>query len=466
MHLNKECFRVNKIDVVFGFALFLLLCITMLNTLIPSVIFSSFAVVILCLYLLVLIKNKPLAIVPLLGFIFIRAIELFSGLLIESGGYMRETELFGSSNGAFIRLVIYYCLFFHMLVVFYGKNIEQGNVTLKSTPISKQFLLISVVFCSLVIFSGLLAGLVKGFALFMGLNRFSFREFALTSELSFFLNNRLLAIVLLSCIFAFKETIKFKALAFFGALTIAIIAVLHGEQFTQMIYLSLAFFIGPLLKQSLLGINIRQKIIKIGFTSLALGSFTVLLVYSQQGVDVSKLAESRLLLQGQLWYVTDESNSSFFYGNLDSFLRNFNSFLFLNADSLKEPLIPYGMRELMHIHAAPSIYEVYMENNVTFTMGQMAMPLYWFGYFGMVPFIVLTAAMFSRVIKYFNSAIIRKDAISIILSMKLFTWYSFAFQQGEYWYIFGLKTTIFTLFVFLFEKYRGMLNLNFLKRPA
>ncbi|WP_413698793.1 DUF6418 domain-containing protein [Psychromonas sp. KJ10-10] len=175
------------------------------------------------------------------------------------------------------------------------------------------------------------------------------------------------------------------------------------------------------------------------------------------------IIENRLLLQGQLWFVADLYQSDNLVG-LDSFVRNIPSFFHLSTNEFIKPIIPFGMRELMFIHAVPSVYDIYIENNVTFTMGQMAMLLFWFGYLGMVIPLVFTAVFFGTVIYYLNNAILRFDVISILLASKIFMWFVFGFQQGEYWYVWGIKTMIFCVFVYLFEKYRNAFGIKFLER--
>lgn len=427
--------------------------------------FQLVAIFLLVVFILRLIQANAMVIIPLLGFIFIRATELFSGILIESGGYLTETGVAGVYTGSFIRLPIYYLVFFYSVFCFYSfLNKSFFKSRLSVLGVNKSFLILAGVFSLLVLLSGIFAGFQYGFSFFMGINRFAFREFGGSGLLDFFLNNRFMVIVLASSIFSISMSLYEKIFSISIVIFTILISILHGEQFTSMVSLFLAFFIAPLLIYSINGKNVISKIIGLGLTALFIGAVAVVLVYAQQGFDIKDLAERRLLLQGQLWYVVDFESIGLFSGDLVSFFRNITSFLHLNTAEFKEGVIPYGMRELMYIYALPNIYELYLDNDVTFTMGQMAMLLHWFGYLGMVPVVIFTGMLFSVVILYFNNSILRMDFISILLSCKIFGWFVFGFQQGEYWYVWGAKTIIFMLFVYFFEHFRNSFGLSLLFR--
>jgi len=448
-----------------GLSILIMLVLLLLSKVYATWLFSGLAVIVFCFYILYLVKRWTIVLLPMLGFVFIKMTELISGLLIESGGYMTEVDIVGEVTGAYIRLPIYYVLFFFSVIWSYKKfSAKKQEASPVSAP-DPKYLVLMLLFILLVVFSGAVSGVVSGFSLFEGSNRFSFRSHSGSSTLYFFLNNRFLTLVLLGSMFAFYSDVKEKAACVFGAVVVVLLSILHGEQFTAMISLFLAFFIAPLIFLSAQGRDIGKIVFSVGLSGGFLATFSVLLAYSQQGVDVLELVERRLVLQGQLWYVTDLHVDSLL-GETGAFVRNIPSFFHLNVDHFIDPQVPFGMRELMYVYATSNIYEIYIENNVTFTMGQMAMLLYWFGYIGMVFFILLTGVLFGMVILYLNRAISRLDVISILLASKIFVWFVFGFQQGEYWYIFGAKTVLFCGAVYLFEKYRSSLGIAFLRRSC
>lgn len=431
----------------------------------PSLYLQIFIFILLGLFTFKLIKGNALVFAPILGFIFIRVTELASGLLIESGGYLTETGVTGVYTGSFIRLPIYYLIFFYSVFSAYNYlNLNHFKSKHSNFKLNRPFIFFTIVFSTLVLLSGLLAGIQNGFSFFLGVNRFTFREFGGSPLLNFFLNNRFLVLVITSAVYSISKKRFEKVFAIIIASFTVLLSVLHGEQFTSMVSLFLAFFIAPLIIATIQGKQVGNKIMVIGLSALLIGALVVLLVYSQQGYDIKDLAERRLLLQAQLWYVVDTETKSLFFGNLDSFFRNIPSFTHLNTSEFKNVLIPYGMRELMYVHALPSIYDQYLENDVTFTMGQMAMLLYWFGYLGMIPAVIFTGILFGGVILYLNNSILRMDIISTLLASKIFMWFVFGFQQGEYWYIWGAKTLVFIIFVYLFERFRNRLGIPLLSR--
>lgn len=394
--------------------------------------------------------------IPLLSFTFMRIVELFSGVLIEKGGYLSETGINGSANGAFSRLSIYYIIFIMLVIVFYNRISSFFSIN-KKTNINNKFIFLSFLFSFLIITAGILSGFIYGFSFSAGINRFEFRELNSNSFLFFFLNNRFFLMILLGTIFSSENSLITKIASSSFSFVLLVVSVLHGEQFTSMVVLLFAFFTGYLVIQSINGIDVASKVISISFFVVICGTAAVLLIYSKQGYYLAEIANRRLILQGQLWYVVDLNSNGIFDANFDSFLRNVNSFFEFNTDNFSDYNNPYGMRELMYKHALPDIYDIYMQNNVTFTMGQMAIALYWFGYILIVPFLLVTAFLFSLSIYYLISSIMSFSLISVFLSTKIFSWLLFGLQQGEYWYFFGVKTILFSLFAILFELFRKKL---------
>ncbi len=437
---------------------FICLIMSYVNYIYPTVIYSFLAILCLFVFLSYIAVDSPEVVLPLLPFIFIRVTELISGLLIESGGYLTETNILGQVTASFCRLVIYYVLFYFSVErgYFFIKKIK-GDIKseYENVSLSKIFIFSSLIFVVFVLLIGLVSGFKDGFAFLLGISRFAFRDNSTRSLLSVFLNNRTLAVLLVSILYSCASSSMLKKISLLLFVAITFISILHGEQFASMIMLLLTFSYPILLLESKLNKLVINKIFKYGCISLLLSSLAVLIIYSNLGIDLEAFAEKRLLLQGQQWYMVDtDEEIGVFSAHLDSFIRNLPSFFHLNIYGFIDQLIPYGMRELMYVYATPNIYNAYIDNFVTFTMGQMAMLLYWFGYLGMLPWVVLTGVLFSAVIFYLNHAIFKRDLISIILASKLFSWYVFGLQQGEYWYLWGAKTILFVFVIYLFEKKR------------
>ena len=92
----------------------------------------------------------------------------------------------------------------------------------------------------------------------------------------------------------------------------------------------------------------------------------------------------RFLLQGQPWYVVDNDAQLFTAPRLGGgFLLAFRELArFLTMPTFFDESEPSGLRDLMKSYTEPSVLRAYMFDDVTFTMGNMAVPVYWFGYAG------------------------------------------------------------------------------------
>lgn len=433
--------------------------VLLLSTLLFGVLFKSpwlsfFSVIFLFWIFVIYLKLCAPPYILLLGFIFIRATEMFSGVLIESGGYLTETDYIGKPINAFVFLSFYYFVFFSTITFFsINKNIFRV-INPPKINIGSFQVVIALSFCLVVLLLGVMAGLKDGFSYFLGVNRFTFRSTASISfYLSFFLNNRYLAIIILGALFAFSVSSFLKWGSFFISLCIVACSFFHGEQFTAMVSFILAFVISSFLSSSSMGKDVSVKIALVSIVSLIFGAVALVAVYQVQNYNIQEILSQRFLLQGQLWYATYADITDLF--RWDAFERNIPSFFLMDVDSFTNGMIPYGMRELMYYYATDEVYNRYMEFNVTFTMGQMSMLLYWFGYIGMVIPIIMSAVALCYVLRYLYCAILSFDIISIVLSSKLYIWFVFGLQQGEYWYLFGLKTVIFVVFCYLFEKIRS-----------
>jgi len=367
---------------------------------------------------------------------------------------MYEIGEHGTQTSAFNWLVIIYVIFIYCCYVYFKPCIKE-SVRLKDTSPFAVFDYVLVAFaCIIVMIScGFVFGVANGFALLEGVNRFGLRENE-SLLLVVFLNNKFFAVFCLASIYI-NKTGNIKLFSLFLFTFYALVLVLNGEQF-----LSLISFLSPMILAFLYSEQGSEKS-EVGkvkknakssqflfFMAIALGVSTTALafVYTSQGYDFFEKIEERFILQGQMLYLV-VSNSDFY--NWDSLIAYLANFYQTEADFMLQSYVPTGMREVMFKYATPSVFKLYIENGVTFTMGQAAMLLYYFGPILFLIPLALSAILFSSVLRNIFIAIVTGDLVLLLATSKLFTWIYFGLQQGEYWYLFNLKILLlFQLYIF------------------
>jgi hypothetical protein len=75
----------------------------------------------------------------------------------------------------------------------------------------------------------------------------------------------------------------------------------------------------------------------------------------------------------------------------------------------------------------------------------MAIPVYWFGFVGGAFFIALTGAVYGALGALQVSLAMRGGVVMLWLITKIFSYATFAIQQGEYWTLFGARTLFYML---------------------
>ena len=157
------------------------------------------------------------------------------------------------------------------------------------------------------------------------------------------------------------------------------------------------------------------------------------------------MLSSRFLLQGQPWYVVDNDAQLFTaprLGGTDSFWRFVNSLGSWTMPTFFDESEPSGLRDLMKSYTEPSVLRAYMFDDVTFTMGNMAVPVYWFGYAGGALFVAMTGLVYGALGALQIVVAMRGGVVMLWLMAKVFSYATFAVQQGEYWMMFGSRTVL------------------------
>ncbi|VWC54856.1 membrane protein [Burkholderia lata] len=411
----------------------------------------------LCTFLLAalglvgLVRSRPVFAVSMLYVLAIGMTAFLAGVGLEDGGYLTETDVVGDATGAFSRLLTFYVIFLVCALVAFGRFLDErpvrepirARLTLQPISIAMGFGLAATI-----IAIGVIAGLTSGFSLFSGINRYALRNDSSNGMMfNLFLNNQSFMGFLMGTI----ATSSDKRIRVAAILTMAVdlaLNVMHGEQFMAVLHIGLCS-LAPFI--SIHAMNGKPVVRYLGIgagLALLLGAASIFYSYRGQGLEVADMLSSRFLLQGQPWYVVDNDAHMFAaprLGGTDAFWRFVNSLGSFTMPTFFDGSEPSGLRDLMKSYTEPSILRAYMFDDVTFTMGNMAVPVYWFGYAGGALFVAMTGLVYGALGALQILVAIRGRVVMLWLMAKVFSYATFAVQQGEYWMMFGSRTVFYAL---------------------
>jgi hypothetical protein len=412
---------------------------------IKSVALSALGVIVLLLSVALLARRQPILFAVLLPVLVLRVAEPIAVLSIEAGAYSEETGLRGVPGASTWLLATYTLLFLLAVSAGWKSRIEQvALVALNERKLA--FLALAV--ASVVALIGTYAGVTDGFALMSGQNRYATRATGTSGVLELFLNNRYVALVLLGIVTSRRGLNRaLRSMAIGGAAAILIIGLLHGEQATAAAT-SLGVFLAPVIAVSISsGRSLRLSLPLLALLGIAsLGAAG--LVYTSSGKDPGEALKRRLPLQGQTFYlVANDPDVGLVSGRPEGALSYAEHLADLTTEDIAAHIPAIGLRELMARYAVPEVYWRYSDLNVTFTSAPFSILLLWFGYVGAAIAIVGLGLYFRLLSRWMWDAFNSTDPIFILATAKVWLWTMFGLQQGEYWYLIGIKTLLGMAFI-------------------
>ncbi|QVN22003.1 DUF6418 domain-containing protein [Burkholderia pyrrocinia] len=398
-----------------------------------------------------LVKYRPVFAVSMLYVLAIGLTAFLAGVGLEDGGYLRETDIAGEATGAFSRLFSFYLIFVVCALVAFGRFLDERPA---HEPITARITLqpISIVvgfgLAAAIIVTGVLAGLTSGFSLFTGINRYALRNDASNGTMfNLFLNNQTFMGFLLGTI----ATSYDKRIRLLAIVTMAVdlgLNVLHGEQFMAVLHIGLCSLAPFIAIHAMNGKPVVRYLGVGAGLALLLGTVSIIYAYRGQGLEVTDVISSRFLLQGQPWYVVDSDAHMFtapMLGGTAAFWRFVNSLGSWTMPTFFNDAEPSGLRDLMMSYTEPQLLKAYIFDDVTFTMGNMAVPVYWFGYAGGAVFVAITGVVYGALGALQILVAMRGGVVMLWLMAKVFSYATFAVQQGDYWMMFGSRTVFYAL---------------------
>jgi hypothetical protein len=402
-----------------------------------------------------LVATRPLFSVSMLYFMMIGMTAFVAGIGIEAGGLMTETAIQGEANGAFSRLLLFYVLFVGCAL--YGFNyclsIRNSSVPVALITVDSRSVLLGFTLSIAIIGAGVAAGLTQGFALINGVNRYTLRNGSTGTEsvlFNTFLNNQTFLALLLGALATSKNPVV-KWLAILLIIGTAGLYVLHGEQFMSVLHFGLSVLAPVVAVLIMRGKPVLRYMAIGGAVALVIGTASVLTAYQGQGLDVRNTMIDRSLLQGQVWYVVDYDAHAFTappLGGAPAFWRFAQSLLSFTQPGFDDGIGYSGLRDVMVAYGDPKVISVYIKDDVTFTMGQMAVPVFWFGLIGGALFIAYTGVLYGALCALQIVFALRGGVIMLWLIVKLLSYATSGLQQGEYWSFFSVRTMAYVALTF------------------
>jgi hypothetical protein len=403
-----------------------------------------------------LVATRPLFSVSMLYFMMIGLTAFVAGVGIEAGGLMVETAVQGEANGAFSRLLLFYVIFVTSALYCFNRylNISYTNVPVALITVELRSVALAFTLALAIIGAGVAAGLSEGFALLNGVNRYTLRNGSTGSDsllFNLFLNNQTFLALILGALATSKSyTVRwFSILLIIGTTGLYI---LHGEQFMSVLHFGLSVLAPVVAVLLMKGKPVLRYMAIGGVIALLIGIGSVFSAYQGQGLDVQNTISARSLLQGQVWYVVDYDAHLFaapLSGGAPAFWRFVHSLFSVTAPSFDDSIGYSGLRDMMVAYGEPHLISAYIKDDVTFTMGQMAIPVFWFGLAGGALFVAFTGLIYGALCALQIVFAIRGGVIMLWLIVKVLSYASFGLQQGEYWSFFGVRTLFYVAMAFL-----------------
>ncbi|ANB71524.1 hypothetical protein AYM40_03435 [Paraburkholderia phytofirmans OLGA172] len=417
---------------------------------------ATWTFVLAVLAVIYLVVTQPLFSVSTLFFMMIGLTGFVAGIGIEAGGLMTETAVQGEANGAFSRQLLFYVAFVGCALYGFNRYLKVRDTSVPVALITTELRSVALGFtlALAIIGAGVAAGLTQGFALLNGVNRYTIRNGSTGTEsvlFNLFLNNQTFLALILGAL----ATSKSRAVKCFSILLIIAttdLYILHGEQFMSVLHFGLSVLAPVVAVLVMKGKPVLRYMAIGGAIALVIGVGSVFSAYQGQGLDVQNTMTDRSLLQGQVWYVVDYDAHLFAappLGGAPAFWRFVHSLFSMDAPSFDDSFGYSGLRDVMVAYGEPHVITGYIKDDITFTMGQMAIPVFWFGLAGGALFVALTGVIYGALCALQIVFALRGGVIMLWLVVKVLSYASSGLQQGDYWSFFGVRTLFYVAMAFL-----------------
>lgn len=441
---------------LFIISLICLLCLGVLFVLSKFTNISALSISVLLIFscfCFFILKLLPQSFMLMSFYLFFRITVLFSGVFIEYGAYMIEIASEGVATGAFIRYAMY--LIIECLVVLFVLEVNKRPIQSYTKRVSN--IDYTIIFWAFPVLLALylyvfIIGLINGFPLFTGIDRFVYRIEVADFFFNQFIFARLIIGLFLGLMYSTQnKSLQTKSLLFF-ILTL-IISILFGEKFTSLIALIIFFFLPKFILSSVNYKNLMGKFLILGVLLCVITLPVVLIVYgwNEDSYAALERLNSRVAGQGQTWFITDYYTHELFRFDTNEVIANIKATFSLNPDNIAKQYPYIGIRDLMADNIPTVRLSWYQLFDITLNFGFEAYLLKMFGYLGMIPFVIFYSIVFGLSLRYVYYAIATFSPIHLLFSGRILIWTTFGFQQGDLYYLLGVQVFVFVLIACIYR---------------
>lgn len=402
----------------------------------------------LCLFLF---RVAPIPTILALPFLITRSSVVVALIFIEFGADIPELAMFGSAGSHTASFVCYTALALAVCALLF-------NAVYKSTALSQPGFLTRffdswanliaagiIAFVALIMLALILRGLISGFPLLAGIDRFAYRRLAADAITLNALNYKfIIAYMLGFAVFCAPAAAGLlRRVAAVEAAMLLVLYFLFGEKFFTQLSAMAAFFAPYLMRHHA---DVRRNLLGYGLGGL-LALATVFSVtwwiYSNGGASsnaatMDKLS-GRIVGQGQLWYLQSRIGAPML--NWDTHLVNAN----VRALTVKE-MEPFAQRESIgpayfSNRYAPDAMRASLNRNqgtVTYTMAAEPLGLVAFGWVGLGVMMIFCGFILAAGTLLIARAITHRLPISIIFGAYILTQTYMTLNQGSPWVLFSI----------------------------
>jgi hypothetical protein len=415
----------------------------------PTTFNAAFALLVFLALVPSVLRSAPAYVVAMSPLLFYWTTELLSGIAIEGGAFMVETDATGSPTGAFARLALIYAALFLA-----GRQVWRTDpLQSVAIPQTKGFMGEGVIiFASFALIgSFFLFGALNGFPLLEGIDRYAYRRGIGSDALTSFLDNKTIYFTLIGMAAASGRYRRAAAALFVLGISISL---LYGEKFTTIVEGFLFFFIPVILQRFAVAnpLPLRQLAYG-GAAAIAVTVPAILINYGALydfETAIYQLA-ARASLQGQLWFLVDRDYGHLLALNAESIAAAVRSLYTLSEQSQFVAGTSHGMYFVMEPYTDVEKLYWTMYAGGGFIFAHFPYWLMVSGYAGMLLVGLLTVLTLSWVTKRTVLALRHTDPISLVIWLKVLVWIYAGFVLGNFWFFYGVKTLVLILAACLWD---------------
>jgi len=421
----------------------------------PNAIWAVPALFLYLWYLTIYFRIDVRSFVLILPVTITTASSVVALVLIEQGVHIPELGRFGTPGNYTLQFVLYDMLF--MLAYLFAYKALSGSLVgrIARSPDAPSARLtlsmkLNAILVPVVIGVSLLClmamiglGLVKGFPLLTGTDRFVFRRSLGNGPLLYILNLKPILALLLGMVPLISG--RRRAWVVCGAIMtlLTVVFFLFGDKFFTILT-SLAFFVVPWLYVRYAQISRRLPI----FVALALLATApswgmTWLIYSNglrlSNTETLNKLSGRVVGQGELWFAQSHDGANAFQWNDALVDRNLHSLVEKDAD-LYALNASIGPNYYSDRYAPPAIALSIHHNagSVTYTSALEPLGLLMFGWGGLGIVKVLCGLLAAVVARYTAWAIDNRSLITGTFAAYIYTQMLYTLRQGSPWVLFSI----------------------------